>query len=119
MKSGHCLIRNKADIKSIDGEFDSKGVLQGPAKIDFYDGTQIHANLVNGVFHGVARIFIDKINQETNLPYPDKHLASLKLFRNAKSIGPVWNFTLNDVAVYQEEEKCQKYVLFIPSEDKT
>ena len=55
MKSGHCLIKNDDNLKSIEGEFDDKGRLQGVAKIDYFDNKRIFGQIRDGVLHGIAR----------------------------------------------------------------
>ena len=49
------MLKNDANVKSIEGEFDTKGQLQGPAKIDYFDSSRIFGHFVDGVLHGVAR----------------------------------------------------------------
>ena len=58
MKSGHCLIKNDEQIKSIESEFDAKGRIQGFVKIDYFNNTRILGHCVDGVMHGITRLAI-------------------------------------------------------------
>ena len=55
MKSGHCLIKNDEQLKSIESEFDAKGRVQGFVKIDYFNKTRVYGHCVDGVLHGITR----------------------------------------------------------------
>ena len=55
MKSGHCLIKNDEQLKSIESEFDAKGRVQGFVKIDYFNNTRVYGHCVDGVLHGITR----------------------------------------------------------------
>ena len=40
MKSGHCLQKLDPNLKSIEGNFDEKGILNGYAVLDYFDNTR-------------------------------------------------------------------------------
>ena len=66
MKSGHCLIKNDEQLKSIESEFDAKGRIQGFVKIDYFNNTRILGHCVDGVLHGITRWAILQIFKFSN-----------------------------------------------------
>ena len=46
MKSGHCLIKNDEELKSIESEFDAKGRVQGFVKIDYFNNTRVLGKVI-------------------------------------------------------------------------
>ena len=111
MKTGHCLKRHDLEIKSIEGDFDDKGVLQGVVKVDYFDGKRIFGQVVDNILHGLTKTFVDEIDEETNLPKMDKKLSLVQLFHSNEPVGNHWHFSLNGMVVFKEEN-VQEAVLF-------
>ena len=101
MKTGHCLLRD-LNIKSIEGDFDAKGVLQGPIKVDYYDDTRIMGQAVDGVLHGLAQTLVDEIDEETNMPKKEKRLSTVQMLHSNQPTGNKWKFLLNGMVIYQD-----------------
>ena len=110
MKTGHCLKRG-LDIKSIEGDFDAKGILQGPIKVDYFDGTRIWGQVVDGVLHGLSKKFVEEIDEETNVVKKEKRLSAVQMLHSNQPIGNKWQFLLEGMVVYQETDE-KEAVLF-------
>ena len=83
MKSGHCLIKNDEQLKSIESEFDAKGRIQGFVKIDYFNNTRILGHCVDGVLHGITRwaiLLIFKFHFFINFVFAK--VLCKKVFRN-------------------------------------
>ncbi len=118
MKSGHCLMLQDKTIKSIDGTFSDQGILHGEAVIDYFNGTQVQANFVRGRHHGVVKLFVDEIDEETNLPKPHKHLASISVWSMGKEDleAGLWEFHLDKTMLFRQT-KSSKEVLVVVAND--
>ena len=115
MKSGHCLVKRDANLKSVEGEFNSQGVLQGQTKLDFFNGDQIQVQVLNGVQHGFQKFFQDEIDEETNMPKKEKALHSVQMVLNGEPVGAKWTFLLNNLTIYQKDDS--QSILFVPQEN--
>ena len=60
MKSGHCLLKMDPNLKKIEGNFNDKGILNGNTVLNYFDNTRIKGSLVNGVLHGLVRLYVGK-----------------------------------------------------------
>ena len=110
MKTGHCLKRD-LNIKSIEGEFDAKGILQGPIKVDYFDGTRVWGQVVDGVLHGLSKSFVEEIDEETNVAKKEKRLSTVQMLHSNQPIGNTWQFLFNGMVIYKETDETEA-VLF-------
>lgn len=119
MKSGHCLIKNDLNIKSIETTFDDKdGSYQGLTIIDYFDGKRVKGLIKNGVMHGFTRYYEDELDEETNLAKVEKRLAKIQVVNNWQAVGPKWQFNLNGIMVFQNEVG-ENTVIFVPFKNES
>ena len=48
------------NLKKIEGTFNEKGILNGNTVLNYFDNTRIKGSLVNGVLHGLVRLYVGK-----------------------------------------------------------
>ena len=48
------------NLKKIEGSFDEKGILNGNTVLNYFDNSRIRGSFVNGVLHGLVRLYIGK-----------------------------------------------------------
>ena len=117
MKSGHCLVKNDDNVKSIEGSFDEKGILNGPTVIEHFDGTRIKGNFINGILHGFTRVYIDEYDEETNLPKSEKHLSMVHFMDSGipSTKFSKWSFNFNGMKKFHKDSNSGEIILFVPS----
>ena len=62
-------------------------------------------------------MFIDEIDEETNLPKSEKRLSTIQTIQNGKPVGSMWTFALNGMKIYQTDtERADAIIFYVPDE---
>ena len=62
-------------------------------------------------------MFIDEIDEETNLPKSEKRLSTIQTIQNGKPVGSMWTFALNGMKIYQKDpEHAEAIIFYVPDE---
>jgi hypothetical protein len=109
---------NDDTIKSIDATFDDKGIMEGFAQVDYFEGQRLKGNFVQGVLHGLARYYIDEIDEETNMAKSAKFLTTVQYVQTGTPVGSKWTFMLNGMKIFHFNQ-LNDVLLFIPETNLT
>ena len=74
---------------------------------------------MNGYLHGLVRIYIDEIDDETNMAKSEKHLSKIQLMNSGQIEGNSWTFPLNGMKIFEKDSSSHEVILFVPSINET
>ena len=64
----------------------------------------------------MTRIFVDEIDEETNMPKKEKRLFSVLTMNSGEQFGSIWTFTLNGIKIYQKDVRKQECIVFVQNQ---
>ena len=109
-----------------EGDLAPEQLEDGAAKLFIRENLSVHeANAKQWIGAGSQRelmllvqsVFIDEIDEETNLPKSEKRLSTIQTIQNGKPVGCMWTFALNGMKIYQKDpEHADAIILYVPDE---
>ena len=64
----------------------------------------------------MTRIYVDEIDEESNMPKKEKRLINVLTMSSGEQFGSMWTFTLNGIKIFQKDVKRQESIIFIQNQ---